>query len=412
MQTASSSAEPLSAPECTVEVVSSIDAFLELETVWDALVEEAGIDHPFLSHEWVRTWWRAFGAGKELCILIVKFDRQIVAIAPLMSGFARIYGLKLRKLEFIANVHTPRCDLIVGRHATEAYRAVWNWLVAHKKQWDVLQLNCLPSESKTLKQLPQLAPTDQFLAATWHGEDCPYVEFTEGWTAYLSRLSSHHRAQMRNHLNRLSRLGTVRLEVVDARGDVEAALADGLQIEAAAWKAKAGTAILCRPDLTRFYSEIAREAARLGILRLLFLSVGGKRIAFAYGLCYKNKLYVLKTGYEPEYAAYSPYNLLCYLLFQDACERGLAEYEFLGASNPWKLHWTRQTKSHDWLYIFQKKLRTSLIHAAKFRLVPGLRRRPFYVVIRKIGLNIAARFTVLVANINHSDSTMAGSGPS
>jgi len=58
--------------------------------VWDELVKEAGIDHPFLSHAWVRTWWDCFSAGNELHILVVKTSSEAIAIAPLMLSRARI----------------------------------------------------------------------------------------------------------------------------------------------------------------------------------------------------------------------------------------------------------------------------------------------------------------------------------
>ncbi len=120
------------------------------------------------------------------------------------------------------------------------------------------------------------------------------------------------------------------------------------------------------------------------MLRLIFLTVGQTRIAFAYALLYKNRLFVLKCGYESAYATYSPYNLLCYLLFQDAYERGLAGYEFLGGNEDWKLCWTQTMKAHYWLYVFRDGLRARLLHWAKFRLVPKIKQRwlalshPFY----------------------------------
>jgi hypothetical protein len=156
---------------------------------------------------------------------------------------------------------------------------------------------------------------------------------------------------------------------------MDGALEDGFRLEAAGWKSESGTAIRCHEELVRFYSQLARSAAAVGALRLIFLTVGGTRIAFAYGMGYKNKLFVLKSGYHPEYAAYSPYNILCYLVFRDACERGLAEYEFLGVDDSWKLNWTKTTKPHCWLYVFRNAPRPRLLHWLKFQLAPRIKQR-------------------------------------
>src|SRR5437867_10152476 len=45
------------APPLSVMEISDLGSFLDLEPVWDSLVQRAGICHPFLTHTWVRTWW-------------------------------------------------------------------------------------------------------------------------------------------------------------------------------------------------------------------------------------------------------------------------------------------------------------------------------------------------------------------
>jgi CelD/BcsL family acetyltransferase involved in cellulose biosynthesis len=381
-----------------VDTVADEHAFLALGPMWDQLVQEAKIDHPFLSHDWMRVWWRCFGAGNTLHVLVVKAGERPIAIAPLMASVGRMYGLRVRKIGFIANVHTPRCDVIVAGRPKEAYRAIWERLREEAPAWDTVELTQVPSDSSTLKELPLLASKDNYLTGIWHSEDCPYIEFDQGWNALLRRLSHNHRAQMGKRLRRLRRTGQVRLEVLSHHEDMQQQVTEGFQIEAAAWKAKHGTAILCRPELVCFYRDTAEEAARSGLLRLIFLNVGGKRIAFAYALFYKNKIYVLKSGYDPDYSAYSPYLLLCHLLFQECCERGFAEYEFLGGSDPWKLRWADKTKSHYWLYIMPRQPRTSLIHAVKFGALPTLKRRRLYSLLRYGRLHVGLIFLSLLAS--------------
>ena len=64
-----SKAAPVSAA-IRVETISDYQAFLDLEPVWNEVAEAAGLDHPFLEHAWVRTWWECFGAGSALRILV------------------------------------------------------------------------------------------------------------------------------------------------------------------------------------------------------------------------------------------------------------------------------------------------------------------------------------------------------
>jgi CelD/BcsL family acetyltransferase involved in cellulose biosynthesis len=359
--------------EISVETVSDYDSFLALAPDWDRLVEAAGIDHPFLAHGWFRAWWDAFGAGKELHILVVRKGAEAIGIAPLMLAPARIYGLKMRRLQSIHNDHSPRFDFIVGNSAKDVYNAIWSYLAKRRRLWDVLQVSQLETVSPTFDHLRRMALADGFPVGTWPSDRSPYVDLSQGWDAYLTRLSTQHKKKIRQHIRQLEHLGRVELEIVVAAENLETALEDGFRLEAAGWKSETGTAIRCRPELVEFYSRLALAAARAGTLRLIFLTVGGARIAFAYALEYKNKLFVLKAGYHPEYAAYSPYNVLCYLVFRDACERGLVGYEFLGVDDSWKLRWTKTTKAHCWLYVFGETLRPRLLHWLKFQLAPKIK---------------------------------------
>ena len=109
-------------------------------------------------------------------------------------------------------------------------------------------------------------------------------------------------------------------------------------------------------------------------LRLLFLSVGGRRIATSFAAVYANKLFLLKTGYDPEFAKCSPFKLLTSFAVRHAFEQRYSELDFLGDTEPWKLEWTSTTRPHDWLFVFAGTPRGRLLHPLKFQVVPALRR--------------------------------------
>lgn len=361
-------------PSFRVETITDYSSFLDLEPIWNRLVEEAGIDHPFLSHEWVRAWWECFGAGKQLHILVVTAGGEPVAIAPLMLTHVWMYGCRIRRLQFISNVHTQRADVIIARWPKEAYRAIWDCLADQMAQWDVLKLSQMPADSRTLEELPRLAAGEGFQIGLWGPVSSPCLPLRGTWDNYYESLGGKHRSNIRNRLKRLSLLGQVGLEEVSSGEQLDSDLEEGLRIEAAAWKEKAGTAIRCCPELHHFYTKFARIAAQRGWLRLQFLTVAGRRIAFHYSLCYKNSLFLLKPGYDPDYAPYSPSNLLCYLVLRDAFAEGLSNYEFLGTADEWKLRWTGVTKPHSWLFVFSNALRARVLYSAKFRIAPHLKR--------------------------------------
>ena len=149
---------------------------------------------------------------------------------------------------------------------------------------------------------------------------------------------------------------------------------DAFRLEASGWKAQEGTSICADSAVHRFYTLLAERAVRHAWLRLLFLTVNGVRVATAYGAVYENRLFLFKTGYDPAYAQCSPFKLLTYFAVRDAFASGLTEVDFLGDAEPWKLEWTTTTRPHHWQFVFADTNRGRLLHHAKFRVAPVLKR--------------------------------------
>lgn len=359
--------------EVRIRTITDFNEFAALDDEWDALVGASALQHPFLCHAWLSAWWQAFSAGKSLRVITVHRAGILIGAAPLMITEQRIVGLKARVLESIANDHTPRFDFLVARdHEAEAYAAIWQQLT-DTTDWDIVQLRQLPKDSMTLVRLMDSAKRYGLPVGTWDAERSPYVAFTGTWDDYFSGLGYNHKRNVGKGLRRLQRAGKVTLEMVGSPDRLDAALADGMRIEALAWKEDAGTAMLSRDDVERFYKRFGRDAAERGLLRLFFLAVDGRRVAFSYGLLYHRTIYVLKGGYDPEFSRYSPYIVLYSLVFQYGFDVGLEGYDFLGNDEPFKMKWTETVREHCWLYVFSRSLRGRLLHYLKFKATPRIR---------------------------------------
>lgn len=356
-----------------VEAVRDYRAFLDLESAWNRLAQDAELDHPFLEHLWTRTWWECFGQGTRMHLLLVKDGGDLVGIAPLMETSVRMFGITLRRLGFFYNAHVPRSGFLISRKAQGVHSAIWNYL-SNKPQWDLLQLCQLQAGSETMQSLSDLAAGSGYKTETWASSDCPYIPIRTTWDEYSAGLSAKHRANLRNRAKRLDSLGPAETESISTQEGLEAAMADGLRLEAAAWKGDAGTAISCDPALAEFYSRLAHRSAQRGWLRLRFLRSRSERIAFDYSLCYKRRVFLLKHGYDPQYAPFSPSQLLLQSAIQGAFNDSFDEYEILGDNTEWKQSWTDDTKRHLWLFVFSNTLQARYAHAAKFRIAPIVKR--------------------------------------
>lgn len=360
--------------EISVQTVSSYEDFLQLEPMWDRLLQSARGEraYPFLEFQWARTWWECFGGGHRLHMLTVWMGDEAIAIAPLILSRVRMMGIEMRRLGFLYNDHVPRADFIIGKYPELAYRAIWRHLSINRC-WDLLQLCQLPDTSPTLESMSRLAGADGFHTGTWSSGASPYVLTAPSWTHYVGSLPAKHRSNLRNRLKRIGQFGETSRETVSS-GPLDEVLEEGFRIEANAWKGSAGTGIACAPELRQFYAKFARRAAERGWLRLNFLRAGDRRVAFDYSLHYRNRVFLLKLGYESEFSAYSPSQLLLSMVLQAAFEQGVERYDFLGEFVEWKRSWAQESTSHRWLFITPPGLSGSLFHILKFRLAPLTKR--------------------------------------
>ena len=367
-------AQPVVGGVCSVETVADASAFAQLETEWNDAVDRAAVPHPFLRHEWLHTWWECFGDKRALHIVIVRSNDRIIAIAPLLRESASMCGVPVRRLRLMHNDHTPRADFIVAEQGERAYKAIWRALIEAKDQWDVLLLGQLPRESKTRELFASFAKADSCTLGTWRSSDSPYLELNGTWEEYFGSLPAKFRSNVRNRISRLNRLGEPVLESIESGSAIDAALADTIRLEESGWKRHEGTAIASNDSVQRFYTRLAHRAAGRGWLRLLFLTVGGRRIATSYSLSYEGRLFLVKTGYDPTYETCSPFKVLTYLATKRAFEEGLDEVDFLGETEPWKREWTSSVRSHDWVFVFSRSLRARLAKLLKFHVVPAVRK--------------------------------------
>ncbi|NWF71532.1 MAG: GNAT family N-acetyltransferase [Nitrospirae bacterium] len=382
---------PAPATDLQVELIQDYKSFIELETPWNRLVDESRIDHPFIRHEWVRTWWDCFKPEGSLFIVRVTEGSRMVALAPLMVDRGRMYGCPVRRLRGIANVYTERFDFIVTSRPEESCRAIWKFLASRSKDWDVLELRQLSPAAQALMTIPRMAIDDRFLVGTWGSTRSPYIPITGTWDEYGKGLSRKYVSNLRGRLKGLSRLGQVTHEVIQGGEGLSQAVDDALRLEGAAWKQKAGTAIVCDPKREAFYRRMMLSAAQQGSLRLYFLLVKNERVSMQISLLSHNKLYLLKSGYDPRFAAGAPSHVLCWRLLEEAWSLKYDEVDLLGAVERWKMNWTDDVRPHSWLFVFPNRPSSRFLHSIKFRLLPRIRSNFAWRLLLKCGALIGLK---------------------
>jgi Acetyltransferase (GNAT) domain len=125
--------------------------------------------------------------------------------------------------------------------------------------------------------------------------------------AWMNQNFDHKRRKEFKRLrNRLSDQGELKLEILQGSEGLDQYIRDLLDLEAAGWKGKRGTALKADPDLHFAFRAAMINLAAAGKLRFWRLTLDGKPIAALYAIVEGDQAWLGKIAYDEEFAKYSP----------------------------------------------------------------------------------------------------------
>lgn len=320
--------------------IGVLDRIEPLVPEWERLARDAEAS-PFLWPGWIGAWWRAFGRGRLRIIAAYDEDGRLAGVLP-MRRFRGMLGSP-------TNYHTPLFGFLAADE-----RAQERLVGALFSQWARrIDLSFLPSDGIGVSPARAAADVARYHVLTETRQIAPYVRTDESWEAYEGGLRRKFRGELRRRRRRLEEEGRLALEVHDGTQRLDELLEEGFRIEGSGWKEAEGTDIGSHPATRRFYTEVARWATERGWLRLAFLRLDGRALAFDYCLEHAGTHYLLKTGYDPAYRKYAPGMIIRHLMLARAFSSGgVSTYDFLGADYGWKREWTSDQQERLFLRMF------------------------------------------------------------
>jgi CelD/BcsL family acetyltransferase involved in cellulose biosynthesis len=352
----------------------NVDLVDELAEEWRPLCAGGPCAEPFFRPEWIAYAIRAFGAGERVLLLTVRSGSRLRAVLPLLektSRASRLLGPQLRSASLI-----PRFEFVHdgGPDFPQVVAAAWQHL-QEIPGWSAIELLNVP-EGGTGEQLAAVARENGFPTCRHEYANSPYIDLTQNRPGNdFSRfgLSSRFRYHLRQGWRELSKRGTLslrRAETIDQQ-----ALEQFYRLEQSGWKGRAGSAILCRPDLRRFYDGLVQGAQQFGYLSMYFLDLAGTTIAAHLAFTYAGRYSPIKVAYDESFGPYGPGHLIIARVLEDCVARGLSRFDCLGEWTDAKAKWTTQVRPHVSCYIFRNNAagrvlcaQTQLRHRLRYNL--------------------------------------------
>ena len=335
-----------------VEVIGDARAFAEMRVEWNALLDASGSWNPFLTWEWMWSWWAHLRGAATLNIVTVRCGGELIAIAPLMSVRR---GLSVpARLEFVGvGAGADYLDVIVRTgHESAAAVALARWLHAQPL---ALHLDNLPPNPASAGVWRELADSG-WTALEASPDVCPYIDLSaQSWDSYLGSLGASHRANVRRRLRALSAAYEMRFSEVDSPERRRHALEALFDFHDQRWSGGGSTAFSTTP-LRAFHHDLTRTALECGWLRMYSLTLDSHLAGAMYGFARDGRFYFYQHGTDPAYARYSPGLVLMALTIRASIADGLREFDMLYGHEAYKTLWARQQRPLGRLMLFPPRL--------------------------------------------------------
>lgn len=325
-----------------ITLVTNVSEFYNLHEEWDILLKNSSADSPFLSHQWLQSWWEVYGHG-ELHIITCRdpASRELVGVLPLFR-FRTGALPTVTMLRFLGSEHISSDFLdCLARRGWEdrVFSACLAALLNNTSKWDVIELQDMDEASPFCTFMAGAdIPKLEMIRDT--GKRCPFLVFPESWDVLLKGLSRKMRQRIGNRSRALELAGTVELERVTDPASIREAIDDLFRLRLDRLEQKRVSLERITSDYRRFHSLAMERLLSCGRLRLYFLRINGKRVAFTCFFSGSDRLFYYQTGFDRNWGKHSVGYVLLNMAVEQAINDGLAVIEFLRGQQPYKYDWT------------------------------------------------------------------------
>lgn len=384
----------LSPMRTTVTCVSTEQDFLCLEKDWNRLLMESERPVPFLTWEWVSTWWRFFKENSKLFVLVAHDQNNTaVGIAPLRVVVRKAFGLiPVRSVEFLgyrgSHVCADHLDFLVQReHRAIIVGQLLDEIIARHEEWDVLVLADLAEESVVPELLMHAAADSGALLECQPQERCPYANLPASWDSFVGSIKAKYRNNAKRRRNKLVEDFRVRFEWDSSPGRVAEHMSILRKLHRSARNRKGETGNFHVEEYRQFHSAVAERMAQRGHLYLARLVCNDVTVAALYGYFLGGRIFGYQTGFDAEWADRGVGAVLQGLVFEDAINRlHASEYDFLRGNEPYKYTWTKRERATkrvcQWSASFSARI-ANMEFAARQKVASLYSRSPLQIQYRR-----------------------------
>ena len=193
--------------------VREFNEFQTLKERWNDSLNRSLDNSVFSTWEWLSTWWKHFGKGKSLVILLIEDKNEIFAIAPFVYSKHSLLGFgNLKKISFVGSPESDYNSFILKEKKLKSLELFFGYLNSHF-DWDYLDLQDIPETAASADLLRRIKLKKQFKNLKDRVcKSCPYLPLPDSMDVLMKGLGRSMRRNLRRYLRKLKEKYRVELK--------------------------------------------------------------------------------------------------------------------------------------------------------------------------------------------------------
>jgi CelD/BcsL family acetyltransferase involved in cellulose biosynthesis len=314
--------------------INRIEQLSEYRHAWWELLCDTPGGSFFQSLEWLEVYWRHFGEGQKLRVLVVVEAGEPVGIVPLVVRCDKTRVGKFSVLTFPLD-HWWSSFGPIGPDVERTLAPALEHIRRTPRDWDFLEFRWLGSPGADAMQIRSAMSDAGFSAYPTVTDQAALVDLDGGWDSYWSGRKGAWLRRFRHAERELARQGEIshvryrprgmRFEDGSPRWDLYDVCE---KLAGRSWQGSAtdGTT-LSHESVRGFLREAHAAAAEAGAVDLNLLLIDGAPTAFIYGYYFAGRLIGLRRGYDAAKCAKGAGTVLLAYTLRDSFARGDSLYD-------------------------------------------------------------------------------------
>ncbi|MBU0756928.1 MAG: hypothetical protein KKF44_02595, partial [Nanoarchaeota archaeon] len=181
-----------------IRLIESLEDLEPISKEWDRLIKKSTVNNIFLTWDWMYVWYRHFGKGKRLFVLVCYEKDELIGIAPLVISSVFL-GKKYDVLEFMGGEEAcgEYLDFIIKNGKEEiCINLIVKHLISSEKVCDFIHLSDVSSDSGLLALALKRFEKNGMKQISDIGRKIYYVKMSASIEDYLSGLSKNVRRNL------------------------------------------------------------------------------------------------------------------------------------------------------------------------------------------------------------------------